>query len=168
MKRGKRRENTEKTCAPVEETSASARCISRGQKEVPLILKKLLILLGTLLMLMLPAFAEDIPADTAALMQSAHPRHTLSQVVSASEPVIAVMSEGEHHVLCVAEKVNGAWTLTVDNPNALWDGELPTFLWEGGMALYYSYTHHDSDKVTCHAEWQNGQWGHDPSGSGQP
>lgn len=121
-------------------------------------LKKLLILLGALLMLTLPAFAEDIPADAVALMQSAHPRHTLTQVVSASEPVIAVMSEGEHHVLCVAEKVSGAWTLTVDNPSALWDGELPTFLWEGGMALYYSYTH-DSDKVTCHAEWQNGQWG---------
>lgn len=36
-------------------------------------LKKLLILLGALLMLMFPAFAEDIPADAAALMQSAHP-----------------------------------------------------------------------------------------------
>lgn len=121
-------------------------------------LKKVMILLGVLLMLTLPAWAEEIPAEAARLMQAAHPQYTLTQVVSASEPVIAVMSEGEHHVLCVAEKVNGAWTLTVDNPNALWDGELPTFLWEGGMALYYSYTH-DSDKVTCHAEWQNGQWG---------
>lgn len=121
-------------------------------------LKKLLILLGVLLMLTLPAGAEEIPAEAAALMQAAHPQYMLTQVVSASEPVIAVMSEGYHHVLCVAEQVDGAWTLTVDNPNALREDELPTFLWEGGSSLYYTYTS-EGDKVTCHAEWQNGSWG---------
>ena len=102
-------------------------------------MKRFLFLLCALLIFVLPASAEDLPGPASSLLSAAHPDHTLSCVVSAAEPVIAVMSMGDEHVLCIAEKQNDIWVLTVDNPTALRRGELPAFLWEGGMSLFYRY-----------------------------
>ena len=102
-------------------------------------MKRLIPLILLLLSLTLPALAEELPQGAAALLEAAHPEHTLTKIVSASDPVIAVMSRDDSHVLCVAERKGGAWSLTVNNPAALRRGDLPSFLWEGGMSLYWQY-----------------------------
>lgn len=102
-------------------------------------MKRLLLLMCLLLTFARPALAEELPDEVTALLSAAHPDHTLAQVVSAYEPVIAVLSKEDEHVLCIAEKHSGEWALTVDNPTALHRGALPAFLWEGGMSLFYRY-----------------------------
>lgn len=103
-------------------------------------MKRLMLLCCLLLCLTLPALAEELPLQVQTLLQEAHPGYTLAEVVSLQNPAIAVMSQGDSHVLCIAEEKAGQWVLAVDNPTALRQGKLPSFLWEGGSSLFWRYT----------------------------
>lgn len=111
-------------------------------------MKRLFLLIFLLMTLALPALGEELPREVSALLKSAHPEHALTQVVSGGSPAIAVMSRGDSHVLCIAEKKDSAWALTVDNPTALHRGVQPSFLWEGGNSLYWRYTDMQRDGFT--------------------
>ena len=64
-------------------------------------MKRLFLLIALLMTLALPALGEELPQEVSALLKSTHPEHALTQVVSGGNPAIAVMSQGDSHVLCI-------------------------------------------------------------------
>lgn len=78
-------------------------------------MKRLLPLLLMLLFLV-PALAEDEPT---ALFLAAHPGYEITDSDTEGDIAAAILVQGTDKALCVAERVNGAWTLTIDNPKAL-------------------------------------------------
>lgn len=79
-------------------------------------MKRLLPLFLLMLMFLTPALAED---DPAALFLAAHPGYEITASQMCGDTAAAILASGEERTLCVAERVNGAWTLTIDNSNAL-------------------------------------------------
>lgn len=78
-------------------------------------MKRLLPLLLMLLFLT-PALAED---DPNTLFLAAHPGYEVTASQACGDTAAAILTHGEERTLCIAERVNGAWALTIDNPNAL-------------------------------------------------
>lgn len=74
-----------------------------------------------------------------------------------------ILRQGDDNILCIAEKAQDdpAYQLTVDNTNAVYDGDvLPSLLIDtGGDALFYGY--HDENGRTAehyHTDKDNGSW----------
>ena len=78
-------------------------------------MKRLLLLLLTLLFLT-PALAEETPD---ALFLAAHPGYEIASSGTCGDTAAAIVTNGTESALCIAERVDGAWTMTIDNPKAL-------------------------------------------------
>ncbi len=121
----------------------------------------LFILLAGFLLLAGGAAAENAPCDPdiQALLSSAHPGYAIAACQTQGDAAAAVLADGGNNVLCVAEKQNGVWALTVDNPTALAQGEtLPALRLDAPNALSWSYPIETGTR-TYAAEKADGAWG---------
>ena len=82
-------------------------------------MKRLLPLL-MLLLFLTPALAED---DPTALFLTAHPGYEITASEACGNTAAAILTHEAKKVLCIAERVNGTWAFTIDNPNALLNHE---------------------------------------------
>lgn len=128
-------------------------------------MKKIICLL---LALLCPAFAaaqEELPLGVVDALFAAHPGYAISAFDGWGDEsrgqYAVIVSRDEDHILCIAEKGEGdkVYTLTVDNTNAVYDGEpLPSLMIDsGGDSLYYVYGGSDSS-LHFHAYKENGAW----------
>jgi len=101
-------------------------------------MKRLLICLLILLCLCGLACAEEVAAPALQLMQAKHPGYTLLDADQCGYTAAAVLGQGEERVLCVAEKVDGAWVLTIDNAKALPKGAEVSLLLDTDDVLFWS------------------------------
>lgn len=119
-------------------------------------MRKLLAVLGVLLALCSVAWAA--PAEDAALlpMQEAYPGWDVLSSSQWGDAAAAVLGQGDSRVLCLMERVNGAWQLVLANPNALRPGETPSILMDTDNALFWSY---DQGSLHYSSFKENGVWG---------
>lgn len=117
-------------------------------------MKRLLPLLLMLLFLM-PALAED---DPTALFLEAHPGYTIDQSSACGNTAAAILVHEEDKILCVAERLNGAWTLTVDNPHAIKSDGDTTLLLDTDSAIFWN-TQMWPDQAEAYAAYKsNDTW----------
>lgn len=119
-------------------------------------MKRLLPLLLIMLLFLAPAMAEDVPT---ALFLEAHPGYEIAASDAKGDTAAAILTQGAESNLCIAERVNGAWTLTIDNPKALLDHEARNYelLVDTDNAVYWHCQPWDTQ------EWygatkENGTW----------
>ena len=79
-------------------------------------MKRLLPLLLMMLLFLTPALAED---DPTALFLAAHPGYEITVSDTEGDVAAAILTDGHETRLCIAERVNGTWSLTVDSAKAL-------------------------------------------------
>ena len=77
---------------------------------------KRLLLFMLMLLFLPPALAED---DPTALFSAAHPGYQIVCSDQEGDVAAAILTNEEEHVLCIAERTNGAWALTIDSDKAL-------------------------------------------------
>ena len=74
-----------------------------------------------------------------------------------------ILKQGEDNILCIAEKTqeDAAYRLTVDNTNAVYDGDvLPSVLIDtGGDSLFYTYVNEDGSSAHYGSFKSGGEWG---------
>ena len=121
---------------------------------------KLRVLLAALALFLLPAFSlAGTPEDAAlAAMQSAHPAASVAVCDAWGDSAAAVLAMDDARILCVAEKKNGAWQVTIDNPAAIPAGATPLIVMDCDTSLFWQYTV-GSTVIAYHAEKQEGTWG---------
>lgn len=109
------------------------------------------------------AAAQQENHAAKAIFAQAHPGYEIAAWEECGYQVAAILKKGEDNILCIAEQENaqGDYILTVDNTNAVYDGDvLPGLLIDtGGDALFYTY--HDVNGCACeqyHAVKENGTW----------
>ncbi|MEG1890072.1 MAG: SH3 domain-containing protein [Clostridia bacterium] len=120
-------------------------------------------LLFVTFVLLMPSasMAEQIIVDSAALkaLQDAHPSYSVTAQDQWGDTAAAALSLDGKNILCIAEKQNGTWTVTIDNPTALRQGEqIPSLLLDTDITLFWSY--HQNDTLSeYYAIRENGFWG---------
>ena len=121
---------------------------------------KLRTLLMTLALLLFPALAlAGTPDDAAmAVMQSAHPAAAVVASDGWGDAAAAVLAMDDARILCVAERENGAWKLTIDNHAAIPAGADPSLLMDSDMSLFWQFTV-GGTVIAYHSEKQDGTWG---------
>lgn len=119
-------------------------------------MKRLLPLLLMMLLFLAPAQAED---DPNALFFAAHPGYEVAASQSCGDTAAAILTHGEDRTLCIAERVNGVWTLTIDNPKALISHEARDYhlLVDTDDAVFWSCQPWDTHE-SYGAYRQNGVW----------
>lgn len=116
------------------------------------------LLLMVFLFAALPALADDTAA-VRAVLDAAHPGAAIADVQTWGDTAAAALNDNGVNILCVLEKRDGAWTMTVDNPRALrQDIGCPKLLLDADNALYWTY---DDDYTTVFSAFrgENGEWG---------
>ena len=127
-------------------------------------------LAGFLLMLMLLAASglceTALPQEVVDLCASAHPDSKIAAQSGwgdASRGQFALaLRTGEGYTLCIAEKGEGdaAYALTVDNEEALPNGEPPSLLIDtGGDSLFIRCDESETEQISLHSIRQDGVWG---------
>lgn len=112
------------------------------------------LMLLSMLLLTCPALAEE---DYLSLCRTAHPNAVIAEDHVWGDTAAIRMTEGEHNILLVAEKNNGNWALTIDNPTALPDGDVSLLL-DADNALFWNLDR-GNDRLQYHATKQDGVWG---------
>jgi len=109
-----------------------------------------------------------LPGPVARLLADVHPGYAISAHDGwgddAQGQFAVILKKGEDNILCIAEKdaEDAAYSLTVDNTDAVYDGGvLPSLLIDtGGDSLWYTYVDTEEDSsVHYNAFKTNGQWG---------
>lgn len=127
-------------------------------------------LAGFLLMHMLLAASglceTALPQEVVDLCASAHPGSKIAAQSGggdASRGQFALaLRTGEGYTLCIAEKGEGdaAYALTVDNEEALPNGEPPSLLIDtGGDSLFIRCDESETEQISLHSIRQDGVWG---------
>jgi len=123
-----------------------------------------------LMMLCAWAFAEGetkLPQTVYDLCAQAHPGYEVVKYDGWGDEsrgqFALILKQGDDNILCIAEKAQGepAYQLTIDNTNAVYDGDvLPGLLIDsGGDALFYTY--HDINGHAAeqyHTDKDTGEW----------
>lgn len=102
-------------------------------------MKRMLITLCILLGLCTFATAEEIDPAAVELMLSHHPGWKILVGDQCGNTAAAALAQGDGRILCVTEKYDGRWVLTIDNPTALLPGQTPSLLMDTDIALFWSY-----------------------------
>lgn len=123
------------------------------------------------LLLYVPACAgahetTPLPQSVRDLVATAHPGYAIKVHdgwgSDAGGQFALVISKDKDNILCMAEKAQGdaAYALTIDNTDAVYDGEqLPSLLIDtGGDSLFYGYQDEAGNAVHIHTEKQDGKW----------
>ena len=132
-------------------------------------MKKLMIIALLLLCLMTSAFAEDESALPKGVLDLCASVHSGYEVIvhdgwgdESRGQFVLVLKKGEDNILCMAEKEAGdtAYRLTIDNTNAVYDGDrIPSLMLEsGGDSLFYTYYDGENRSLHLHTIKQNGKW----------
>ena len=134
-------------------------------------MKRIILLLWTLAMLCASACgeeAEKLPQAVLDLCKSVHPGYAVAAHDGWGDEEFGqfavILKKGDDNILCMAEKAQdeSAYQLTIDNTNAVCDGEvLPSVLIDsGGDSLWYTYVDRaENSSVHYNAFKTNGQWG---------
>lgn len=122
-------------------------------------MKRLMILLAVLLALCVSACADQLAEEDALqVMLDAHPGYSILTCDQWSPTAAAVLGKGEERILCVAEKKNNEWVLTVDNAKALPKGAEVSILMDTDTSLFWSIREENQWlQYSCFR--QNGVWG---------
>lgn len=125
-------------------------------------MKRVLTMLCILLGLWSFAGAEGASDEALQAMQAIHPEYEIIASDQWGTAAAAALAKGEERILCVAEKYNGQWQITIDNPSALRPGITPTILMDTDIALYWSYQEPSVDwpvtyRFSCFK--RDGVWG---------
>ena len=102
-------------------------------------------------------------AEEAALrvMLEVHPGYSVHSCDQWGNTAAAVLARDDARILCVAEKENDAWALTIDNPNALPAGKEISILMDADNALFWGipYGGVRPGKLQYSCFKENGTWG---------
>ena len=114
---------------------------------------KLRVLLAALALFLLPAFSLAGTPDDAAMaaMQSAHPAASVAVCDAWGDSAAAVLAMDDARILCVAERKDGTWQVTIDNPAAIPAGSTPLIVMDCDTSLFWQYTV-GSTVIAYHAE----------------
>lgn len=119
--------------------------------------------LGCALCLLGCAAAQGETHEVRVLCAQAHPGYEIVKWEECGHQVAVILQKGEDNILCIAEREDAQsdYAITVDNTNAVYDGDvLPGLLIDtGGDALFYTY--HDINGRACeqyHAVKEGGSW----------
>ena len=107
-----------------------------------------------------------LPDAVAALCRDVHPGYEIAGHDGWGDErcgqFALVLKQGEDNILCIAEKAqeDAAYQFTVDNTNAVYDGDiLPGLLIDsGGDALFYTYQDEAGNSEHYHTIKQDGRW----------
>ena len=125
-------------------------------------MKRLLICLMVLCCLCGLACAEDeVDASALWVMQANHPDYSVLDADQWGNTAAAVLERDNARILCVAERENDAWVLTIDNPNALPAGKEISILMDADNALFWGipYGGVRPGKLQYSCFKENGTWG---------
>lgn len=134
-------------------------------------MKRIILLLWIFAMLCASACAEEaekLPQAVLDLCESVHPGYAVAAHDGWGDEEFGqfavILKKGDDNILCMAERAQDepAYQLTIDNTNAVCDGEvLPSVLIDsGGDSLWYTYVDRAEDSsVHYNAFKTNGQWG---------
>ena len=107
-------------------------------------MKRLYVLLFLLLCaLLLPCacVAQGEYDELAGCLDQYYPGFSEAAYTEWGNTAAAAILYNGQKILCLLEKTNGQWQITVDNPNALdQTRELPSLLLDSDQALYWSYS----------------------------
>lgn len=115
-------------------------------------MRKLFLMLCLLLAVCSTAFAET---EDAALAPMTFPGWDVLASSQWGDAAAAVLGNGDDRVLCLTEKVDGAWELVYANYNALRPGETPSLLMDTDTTLFWSY---DNGSTQYASQKENGVW----------
>jgi len=112
-------------------------------------MKKLLTITILLLCLAAGVWAEEgtaLPQDVINLCGTVHPGYAIAAHDGWGDEHFGqyalILKKGDDNILCMAEKAkeDAAYVLTIDNTNAVYDGEkIPSLMLEGGGdSLFYT------------------------------
>lgn len=134
-------------------------------------MKRMILLLWMLAMLCAPCCAEEaakLPQAVLDLCETAHPGYAVAAQDGWGDEsrgqFALILSRDGDNILCMAEKAQdeAAYRLTIDNTNAVYDGDvLPGVLIDsGGDSLWYTYVDQEADSSEHYNAFKtNGQWG---------
>lgn len=121
------------------------------------------LILGCVLCLFGCAAAAQEIHEVRALCAQAHPGYEIAVWEECGHQVAVILKKGEDNILVIAEREDAQsdYAITVDNTNAVYDGDvLPGLLIDtGGDALFYTY--HDINGRACeqyHAVKEGERW----------
>ncbi|MBR5231684.1 MAG: SH3 domain-containing protein [Clostridia bacterium] len=122
-------------------------------------MKRLFFLLLMLLSLCFTAFAADSAEDAAIdAILAAHPDFTVMDSDQWGTTAAAVLEKGDERILCIAEYSQKGWELTIDNPQALPQGEKINIYTDTDTAVFWSYETNWYHYGYCTMK-TNGVWG---------
>ena len=132
-------------------------------------MKKMMICLLALLTLANCACAEEsarLPQGVVQLCEAVHPDYDIAAHDGWGDELSGqfalVLKKGDDNILCIAEKAqsDAAYAMTIDNTNAVYDGEqIPSLMLEGGGdSLFYTYHDGENDSLHLHTIKQGGAW----------
>lgn len=132
-------------------------------------MKKLTVLLAMLLMAAANACASGVaplPRGVHVACAYAHPGYEIAAYDGWGDESFGqyalVLKKGDDNILCIAEKAkeDAAYQLTIDNTNAVYDGEkIPSLMIDsGGDSLFYTYRDGESNSLHLHTIKQGGKW----------
>lgn len=132
-------------------------------------MKKLTVLLAMLLMAAANACASGVaplPRGVHVACAYAHPGYEIAAYDGWGDESFGqyalVLKKGDDNILCIAEKAkeDAAYQLTIDNTNAVYDGEkIPSLMIDsGGDSLFYTYYDEVGSSEHYHSVKQDGVW----------
>lgn len=129
-----------------------------------------LLLMLALLCVSACAMAETkLPQAVIDLCTAAHPGYEIAAYDGGGDEIrgqiALILRQGDDNILCMAEKAQGdaAYFLTIDNTNAIYDGDmLPNLLIDsGGDSLWFTYYDQEGGSSVHYGSVKSdGQWGH--------
>ncbi len=128
-------------------------------------MKRLIILVWVLLSLCSVALGcpgEKVDESALQMLQEAHPDFLVLDVDQCGNTIAAVLDKDDERILCVAEKVDNSWVMTIDNENAVPKGMLETYvLMDTENALFWSIPDNDGARDWWHYSCfrKEGVWG---------
>jgi len=132
-------------------------------------MKKMICCLLALLMMAAQTCAEEktaLPQGVIDLCSAVHPGYEIAAHdgwgdESRGQFALVLKNSGDN-ILCMAEKAqdDAAYAMTIDNTNAVYDGDLlPSLLIDsGGDALFYTYREGENHSLHLHTVKKDGAW----------
>jgi len=132
-------------------------------------MKKTMLCLLALMMIAVSACAEEdarLPQAVMELCAFVHPGYEITAHDGWGDEsrgqFALVLSKDSDNILCMAEKEQNdtAYVFTIDNTNAVYDGDMiPSLMLEGGGdSLFYTYYDGENNSLHLHTIKQDGQW----------
>lgn len=142
--------------------------MKEGRKMIRRIKQVLLMMLVILCASACAEEAVELPEAVLKLCEQAHPGYAVAMYDGWGNADVGqfalILSKDGDNILCMAEKAQdeAAYRLTIDNTNAVYDGDaLPNMMIDtGGGSLWYTYVNREDDSSAHYGVLKtNGRWG---------